>query len=109
MENQPAEINIMVLFERMLQEQCAQSEPASAVERIVKRNGEFNGKDVSCYLRDYKAQMLRCGISEGFQVIAFNRVATDRLQVSIRELQQQHPTWSVFEAAMKAASNRRLN
>jgi hypothetical protein len=50
MENQPAEINMMVLFERMLQEQRAQSEVASAVERIVKRNGEFNRKDVSRYL-----------------------------------------------------------
>jgi hypothetical protein len=63
MENQPAEINMMILFERMLQEQRAQSEAASAVERIVKRNGEFNGKDVSRYLRNYKAQMLRWGIS----------------------------------------------
>jgi hypothetical protein len=45
--------------------------------------------------------MLRCGISEGYQVIAFNRVATDRLQASLWELQQQHPTWSAFEAAMK--------
>jgi hypothetical protein len=102
MENQPAEINMMVLFERMLQEQRAQSEAASAVEWIVKRNGEFNGKDVSRYLRDYKAQMLRCGISEGYQVIAFNRVATDRLQASLREL-PQHPTWPAFEAAMKTA------
>jgi hypothetical protein len=92
MENQPAEINMMVLFERMFQEQRAQSEAASAVERIVKRNGEFNGKD-----------MLRCGISEGYQVIAFNRVATDCLQASLRELQQQHPTWPAFEAAMKRA------
>jgi hypothetical protein len=47
MENQPAEINMMVLFKRMLQEQRAQSKAASAVERIVKRNREFNGKDVS--------------------------------------------------------------
>jgi hypothetical protein len=103
LENQPAEINMMVLFERMLQEQRAQSEAASAVERIVKRNGEFNGKDVSRYLRDYKAQMLRCGISENYQVIAFNRVATDHLQTTLRELQQQHPTWPAFEAAMKTA------
>jgi hypothetical protein len=73
------------------------------VERIVKCNGEFNGKDVSRYLRDYKAQMLRCGISEGYQVIAFNRVAADCLQASLRELQQQHPTWPTFEAAMKTA------
>jgi hypothetical protein len=83
MENQPAEINMMVLFERMLQEQRAQSEAASTFERIVKRNGEFNQKDVSRYLRDYKAQMLWCGISEGYQVIAFNRVTTDHLQVSL--------------------------
>jgi hypothetical protein len=46
--------------------------------------------------------MLRCGISEGYQVIAFN-LATDRLQASLRELQQQHPTWPAFEAAMKTA------
>jgi hypothetical protein len=50
MENQLAEINIMVLFERMLQEQCAQSEAVLAVEWMMKRNREFNGKDVSRYL-----------------------------------------------------------
>jgi hypothetical protein len=103
MQNQPAKINMMVLFERMLQEQRAQSEVALAVERIVKRNGEFNGKDVSHYLRDYKAQMLRCGISEGYEVIAFNRVATDCLQASLWELQLQHPTWPAFEATMMMA------
>jgi hypothetical protein len=81
--------------------QHAQSEAASAVEQIVKHNGEFNGKDVPCYFRDYKAQMLRCGISEGYQVIAFNRVAADHLQASVREL--QHPTWPAFEATMKMA------
>jgi hypothetical protein len=102
MENQPAEINMKVLFERMLREQRAQSEAVSAVERIVKHNGEFNGKDVSRYLRDYRAQMLRCGILEVI-VIAFNRVATDCLQASLRELQQQHPTWPAFEATMKMA------
>jgi hypothetical protein len=102
MENQLTEINMMVLFERMLQEQRVQSEVASAVEQIVKRNGEFSGKDMSRYLRHYKAQMLRCRISEGYQVIAFNQVATDHLQASLREL-QQHPTWPTFEAAMKMA------
>jgi hypothetical protein len=89
MENQLAEINMMVLFERMFQEQRAQLEVASMVEWIVKRNGEFNRKDVSRYLRDYRPQMLRCKIWEGYQVIAFNRVATDRLQASLRELKMQ--------------------
>jgi hypothetical protein len=103
MENQPTVIKMLDLFERMLQEQRAQSEAASVVERIVERRGEFNGKDVSRYLQDYRAHMLRCGISEGYQVSAFNRVATDRLQASLRELQQQHPTWPAFEAAMKTA------
>jgi hypothetical protein len=69
MENQQVEINMMVLFERMLQEQRAQSEAASAVERIMKRNGELNGKDVARYLRDYRAHMLQCGILEAYQVI----------------------------------------
>ena len=36
--------------------------------------------NVSRYLRDYKAEMLRYGISEGLQVTSFNRVATDGLQ-----------------------------
>jgi hypothetical protein len=38
------EINMMVLFEWMLQGQRAQSEIASVMERLVKRNKEFNGK-----------------------------------------------------------------
>ena len=55
MENQPAVNNMMAMFERMLQEQRTMSEIAAAVERLVQQNGQFNGKDVSRYLRDYKA------------------------------------------------------
>ena len=68
MENQPEASNMMMMFECMLQEQRAMSEIAASVERLVQRNGQFNVKDVSRYLRDYKAEMLRCGISEGLQV-----------------------------------------
>ena len=92
MENQPEANNMMMMFERMLQEQRAMSEIAAAVERLVQRIGQFNGKDVSRYLRDYKAEMIRCGISEGLQVTSFNRVATDGLQASIHRLRQQNPT-----------------
>ena len=74
---------MMMMFECMLQEQRSMSEIAAAVERLVQRNGQFNGKDVSRYLWDYKSEMLRCGISEGLQVTSFNRVATDGLQASI--------------------------
>ena len=66
---------MMAMFERMLQEQRTRSEIAAVVERLVQRNGQFNGKDVSRYLRDYKVEMLRCGISEGLQVTSFNRVS----------------------------------
>ena len=84
MENQPEASNMMMMFECMLQEQRLMSEIAAAVERLVQQNGQFNGKDVSRYLRDYKAEMLRCGILEG--LTSFNRVATDRLQASIHGL-----------------------
>ena len=50
---------MMAMFERMLQEQCPMSEIAAAVELLVQRNGQFNEKDVSRYLRDYKVEMLR--------------------------------------------------
>ena len=101
MENQQQANNMMAMFERMLQEQRAMSEILAAVERPVQRNGQFNGRDVSRYLRDYKAEMLRCRISEGLQVTSFNRVATDGLQGSIHGLQQQNPTWEAFEEALK--------
>jgi hypothetical protein len=70
MENQQEPINMMTLFKRMLQEQRAMSEVASVVERLMHRHGQFNGKDVPRYFRDYKAEMLRCGISEGVQVFS---------------------------------------
>ena len=38
---------MMMMFERMLQEQRAMTEIAASVERLVQRNGQFNGKDVS--------------------------------------------------------------
>ena len=58
MENQPEANNMMMMFERMLQEQRAMSEIAATVERLVQQNGQFNGKDMSRYLRDDKAAML---------------------------------------------------
>jgi hypothetical protein len=75
MENQQEQINMMMMFKRMLQEQRTMSKFASAMERLVHRHGQFNRKDVFRYLRDYKAEMLRCGISKGLQVLSFNRVA----------------------------------
>ena len=81
MESQTESNNMMMMFERMLQEQHAMSEIAAVVERLVQRNGKFNGKDVSRYLRDYKVEMLPC-----------NRVATDGLEGSIHGIRQQHPT-----------------
>ena len=58
MENQPEASNMMMMFERMLQEQRSMSEIVAVVERLVQRNGQFNSKDVSHYLRDYKVEML---------------------------------------------------
>ena len=66
MENQQS---MMMMFERMLQEHRAMSEVGAAVEWLVQRHGQFNDKDVSCYLHDHKSEMLRCGISEGLQAV----------------------------------------
>ena len=102
MENQQEAMStMMMMFERMLQEQREMSEITTLVQRLVQRNGQFNGKDVSRYLRDYKAEMLWCGISEGVLVTSFNRVATDGLQASIHGIRQQNPTWEAFEEALK--------
>ena len=81
---------MMMMFERMLQEQHAMPKIAAAIERLMPR-----------YLRDYKAEMLRCGILEGLQVLSFNQVATDGLQASIHGIRQQNPTWEAFEEALK--------
>jgi methyl coenzyme M reductase subunit C-like uncharacterized protein (methanogenesis marker protein 7) len=86
MENQPEVNNMMKMFERILQDQRSMSEIAVVADRLERRNGQFNGKDVSRYLRDYKAKMLRCKISEGLQVTSFSRVATDELQECIHEI-----------------------
>ena len=102
MQNHP-DANNMMMIERMLQEQCAMSEIAAELERLIQRNGQFKGKDVSRYLRDYKVEMLRCGISEGLQVTSFNRVAINELQESIHGIRQQNPTCEAFEEALKTA------
>ena len=47
MKNRQEANNMMAMFERMLQEQRVMSETATAVERIVQRNMQFNGMDVS--------------------------------------------------------------
>ena len=101
MENQQKANMMMMMFERMLQEQREMSEITTIVQRLVQRNGQFNEKDVSCYLRDYKVEMMRYGISERLQVISFNRVAMDELQESIHGIRQQNPTWGSFEEALR--------
>ena len=102
MENQQEAMNMMMMmFERMLQEQREMSEITTVVQRLVQQNGQFDGKDVSRYLRDYKMEMLRYGISERLQVLSFNRVATDELQERIHEIRQQSPMWESFEEAIR--------
>ena len=83
------------------------SEITAAIKRLVQRNGQFNGKGVSHYLRDYKTEMLRYGISKRLQVISFNRVATDELQESIHKIRQQNPTWGSFEEALRETEGTR--
>jgi hypothetical protein len=58
MENQPEVSNMMMMFERMLQEQRSMSEIGAVTEWLVRRNDQFKGKDVSQYLRDSKPEML---------------------------------------------------
>jgi hypothetical protein len=52
MENQPEASNMVMMFERMLLEQRSMPEIATAAEWLVRRNGQFDGKDVSRYHRD---------------------------------------------------------
>ena len=70
---------------------------------VVQRNEQFNGKDVSHYIRDYKMVMLQYGISERLQVISFNRVATDEFKERIHGRQQQNSMWGSFEEALQEA------
>ena len=60
---------MMMFEERILQEQRGILEVGTTVEQLVLRPRQFNGKDLSRYLHDYKSEMLRCGISEGLQVL----------------------------------------
>ena len=41
---------MMVMFERMLQEQCVMSEVTVAVNRLVQQNNQFDGKNVTRYI-----------------------------------------------------------
>ena len=43
MENQQKAINMMMMFKRMLQEQREMSEITMVVQRLMQRNGQFNG------------------------------------------------------------------
>ena len=103
MENQQKMINMMMMFERMLQEQQEMLEITMVVQELAQRNGQFNGKDVSRYLWGYKAEMLQYGISKRLEVRSFNRVATDELQERIHGIQQQNPIWGSFEEALQEA------
>ena len=62
-------------------------EIAVSVDRLMHKNGQFNGKDVSRFLQNYKAKILRCGISDRMQdLLSFNRISMDGLQGNIHDL-----------------------
>ena len=50
--------DIMMMFQQILREERAMSEVAVAMEQRMQRHGQFNGKGVSCYKRDYMPEML---------------------------------------------------
>ena len=79
------------------------SEDAATIDPFVQLNRKFDGEDRTRYVRDHKAEMLQCRISEVLQVLSFNRMAMNGLQGNIHALRQQHPTWPTFEEALKNA------
>ena len=96
MATQPESIGMLTMFERILQEQRTMTELGAAIDRLIQRNGPFDGRDVSRYMRDYKAEMVRCGVSEALRVSAFSRIATDGLQEKIQDLQETNTTSATF-------------
>jgi cell pole-organizing protein PopZ len=64
MATQPEVITMLMMFERMLQEQRTMTELGAAIDRLIQRNGQFDGRDVSHNMQDYKAEMVSCGVSE---------------------------------------------
>ena len=97
MENQQAQVNMMIMLEQMLQEQRAMSKVA-AVEQHVQRHGQYDGKELLTGLHDRDA---RVWYLRGLQVLSFNHVATGGLQGSIHKIRQEHPTWTTFKEALK--------
>ena len=71
-----------------------------AIYRIVDRDEEFDGHDVSHYLQNYKPELTLRGINEALQISSFRRVASDRLQTNIEEIQKVHTTWAGFMLEM---------
>ena len=91
---------MLTMFERILQEQRTMTELGVAIDRLIQRNGPFDGRDVSRYMHDYKAEMVHCGVSEALRVSSFSRIATDVLQEKIQELREANTTWATFEQAV---------
>ena len=100
MATQPEVKSMLMMFERMLQEQRTMTELGAAIDRLIQNNGQFDGRDVSHYMRDYKAEMVRCGVSEALRISTFSRIATDDLQEKIQELRKANTTWATFERAV---------
>jgi hypothetical protein len=82
---------MLMMFERMLQEQWTMTELGVATDHLIQRNGQFDGQDVSHYMRDYKVKMV-CWVSEALRISTFSRIATNDLQEKIQELRGANTT-----------------
>ena len=88
------------MIDQILQERDNVTSLDKAIERIVDAIGCFNGKEVTQYLKIYKTEMCKKGISQARLVTSSSRVATSSLYSQVLEIQVASQDWRTFEQAL---------
>jgi hypothetical protein len=95
------ESEMMKSFARLFEVSSAEQKADRALEEVVEKNGLFNGRNISRYLRQYDRVMMIKRISDEDKLFRFAFAVEPELVARVEELQKVAATWSEFEKRIK--------
>ena len=101
----PGVMQMFQMFTVYMQQQQAaergQISTTKALQSIVKKVDQFDGKDITKYLRNYTKEMELNRVTEEDMVRSFELVCVPEIRERIRAIQTVHRNWEEFKLALK--------